>query len=34
MGYSIDFVDGDMLERSPFTLADFMKQVEIHILIG
>ena len=34
MGYSIDFVDGDMLERSPFTLADFMKQVKIYILIG
>lgn len=26
-GYTIDFVEGDMLERSPFTLTDFMKQV-------
>ena len=26
-GYTIDFVDGDMMERSPFTLSDFMKQV-------
>lgn len=25
-GYTIDFVEGDMLERSPFTLSDFMKQ--------
>jgi len=25
-GYTIDFVDGDMMERSPFTLSDFMKQ--------
>ena len=28
-GYTIDFIDGDMLERSPFTLDDFMKQVSV-----
>ena len=26
LGYSIDFIEGDMLERSPFTLYDFVKQ--------
>jgi egghead protein (zeste-white 4 protein) len=26
LGYSIDFIEGDMLERSPFTLYDFIKQ--------
>ena len=25
-GYTIDYIDGDMLERSPFTLWDFIKQ--------
>ena len=25
-GYTIDYVEGDMLERSPFTLIDFIKQ--------
>jgi egghead protein (zeste-white 4 protein) len=31
-GYTIDFVEGDMLERSPFTLSDFMKQVWFSIV--
>ena len=26
MGYTIDFIEGDMLEKSPFTLFDFIKQ--------
>ena len=26
LGYTIDFIEGDMLERSPFTLFDFIKQ--------
>ena len=26
LGYTIDFIEGDMLEKSPFTLFDFIKQ--------
>ena len=26
LGYTIDFIEGDMLEKSPFTLFDFVKQ--------